>query len=214
MALEKRYLVNNPVSLIFYIIGFIIIALGLIVFGVISYYSPIFNVLIGNNNYSQGEYGRAIINYIKARDDNNSPYIGYNLGNVYFALGEIDPALITLAESAEVYDKNLLYKVNYNLGNIFYELGKYESAVSYFIKSLQANPDSVNAKINLELSIKRLLASSRDSFEQVTGSEENILNEESREVLDIVQNKEDQIWKLNQDQIIITGEDDKSVNDW
>lgn len=210
--MEKRYLINNPVSLIFYIVGFIIIALSIIIFGVISYYSPFFYVLIGNNNYSQGEYGSAIINYIKAREEQNSYYMKYNLGNVYFALGEIEPALITLIESAEAQDKNLLYRVNYNLGNIHYELGKYNSAVSYFMKALQANPDSVNAKINLELSIKRLLAGTRDSMKQATASDEQALEEKSREILDIARDKEDQIWKL--DQYTITEEEIDFVNDW
>jgi tetratricopeptide (TPR) repeat protein len=211
VALEKRNIINNPASVIFYIAGFIIIAVIIIIFGVISYYSPFFYVLIGNNDYSQGEYGRAIINYIKAREDDNSYYIKYNLGNVYFALGEIEPALITLTESSEAQDKELQYRVNYNLGNINYELGKYDTAVSYFIKALKANPDSVNAKINLELSVKRLLAGSRDAIQQASGSIEQELNEESREVLEIVQDKEDQIWNLEK---YATTENKESVNDW
>ena len=51
------------------------------------------DVIEGNYAFSRGEYQEANLAYLKVKGEEPfDEYISYNLGNVYYALGEIDSA--------------------------------------------------------------------------------------------------------------------------
>ena len=104
-------------------------------------------MLYGNYHYTQGEFGRATISYIRGLEGGGAePFIHYNLGNVYHALGEAEAAVGTL-ESVLDGDEGpeLASRVNFNLGSIAYQLGRYEQAVARYVDALSADPDDVEA---------------------------------------------------------------------
>ena len=60
---------------------------------------PGFSVLRGNYFYQQGRYQDALLFYLKGEDTGKySGRIAYNVGNVYYALGEGQAALQIWAE--------------------------------------------------------------------------------------------------------------------
>jgi tetratricopeptide (TPR) repeat protein len=179
---------------------FIILAVicGIILlFGLFSQITPLLDVLIGNNHYTRGEYGQSIIHYHKALDRNrHEPYIYYDLGNVYAALGENAPALDTLHKALAGQNHDLLFRTNFNLGILYYESGQFEEAVNHFIDALKAEPDSVEAKINLELALKKLKSQSTTNTKISSKQQENQLNEQSQQIIDLIKKREEVIWQL------------------
>ena len=105
--------------------------------GLLTKVAPLIEVAIGNNNYYRGEYGQAIVNYIHVLgQDELDPFIHYNLGNVYKALGETEAAMDTLKLALKGTDTELAFRTHFNLGNIYYELGDYKNAGFHFRESL------------------------------------------------------------------------------
>ena len=111
----------------------------------------------GNYNVSRGEYQRAIVDYLRARDEQQyEPWIAYNLGNVYHFLGEADAALDQwdIAQQTDVTD--LQFGAGFNRGVYLFEQGRYEEALPHFRFALRIDPTSVAAKQNYELTLTRL----------------------------------------------------------
>ena len=48
-------------------------------------------------------------------------------------------------------------KPYYNLGNIFRELGNFERSIDFYKKAIGINPNSVDAHVNLSISLKSCL---------------------------------------------------------
>ena len=162
-------------------------------------------VAYGNYIYVQGEYGQATISYIRAlKSAEASPaqardrsVLYYNLGNVYHALGETISATNTLSRAISEGDwDELESRANYNLGNIYYELGEYKRAAQRYIASLVAEPNDIDAKINLELALKRISGSAEAESEiEVQPEKAKPLSERYQKILRLIQRREEEIWR-------------------
>ncbi|AHH12185.1 Putative cytosolic protein [Borrelia hermsii YBT] len=109
---------------------------------------------IGNYEYIRGDYQGAISTYYNLVDDKHSAAWGYyNLGIVYYSLGEYESSLRMFSYAKRDNDFFLNFNINYNEGIIYYNQGLYRKAEMAFKEALRINPASYNAKYNLELAI-------------------------------------------------------------
>ncbi len=159
-------------------------------------------VLQGNYYYSRGEYQESIVSYLTLLEEpETGEYVSYNLGNVYQALGEGNAALRMWEQADASNDEELLYRVSFNRGVFHFDRGEYEEAYDAFKEALRLNNGSVPAKINLELTLLRLMAEEQltpQTGEQQTGEGEDIGREALR-VLEFVRRKEQQRWEANRE---------------
>ena len=152
-------------------------------------------VLYGNYRYMQGEYAQATINYIKALERRRfAGMLYYNLGNVYHSLGETDAALNTLDQAITLgTEQELLFRANFNLGNLYYELGEYDRAVSSYIAALDAQPNALEAKVNLELALEKADGAGSEKAGAAPLAEQD-LKPVYRKILGLVGKKEKDNW--------------------
>jgi tetratricopeptide (TPR) repeat protein len=174
---------------------------------------PVFDVLDGNYRYLRGDYTGATISYIKALEKKRyQEWISYNLGNVYNALGETDVALEELLDATSGQESELLFRSHFNIASIYFELGNYEKAVFHFRHSLQAKQNSIDAKINLELSIEKMEKENAldKRKEQRIEKRKELVTEQLNTILDYAQQKEAAVWKL----IKVTEKEEEAEEDW
>lgn len=135
---------------------FIIIGFGLLT---VSCKNPgmYVRVFSGNYAYSRGDYRDANLMYIKdALSGAYRDYVSYNLGNVYYALGEAQSALDKWKISIKSKDTRVIFSSSFNIGVQLYELSRYKEAFVYFKKSLEIKPSDISSKINLEYCLLKM----------------------------------------------------------
>jgi tetratricopeptide (TPR) repeat protein len=142
-------------------------------------------VLYGNLRHDNGEYGKATVVYLTALEKaarDAAPYVQYDLGNVYAALGEPAAARDTIGRALDGDGNELLFRARFNLGTLDYEQGRFEEAARSFAEALRHKPADVDAKVNLELALRKVQAEApRDAAPAV----ERRLDRRTSEILDI-----------------------------
>ncbi len=134
---------------------FILLALSLL--AGCSRLEPYLHVAQGGRAYANGDYQRANTAYIEASGkDDYEHWVAYDLGSVYFALGETESAENEWQIAEGTPDKNLAYRVLFNYGVLLYERGSYEEAYEKFRNALEIEPTGLEAKVNLELTMQKM----------------------------------------------------------
>jgi len=155
------------------------------------------DVIAANYAFSRGEYQEANMHYLKVRDKKiYSNYISYNLGNVYYALGEVDSAFKEWKSVNETKESNITIRTYFNTGVLLFELSRYEDAYQMFRNILEIEPSNISAKINLEYCIQKM----NFSREKSSKSQEEVVENahetyDISRVLDFVKRKESNIWQ-------------------
>jgi tetratricopeptide (TPR) repeat protein len=171
-----------------------------------------YSVWSGNNSYAGGNYQKANTLYLRAlEEDFYAEYISYNLANVYYALGEAEAAYAEWEKAVFTQSKELLFRTLYNRGILEFETGNYQKAFESFKKALELNPDSYNAKINLEYSLRRMNAGSDASASAAAGaetSETTEISEEIQRILEFIKKKDTIIWSAGEEGNVGLGEKD------
>jgi len=154
-------------------------------------------IMEGNYLFSRGRYDEAVIRYQKALQFKDSaPYAEYDLGLTLYFLDETDAALKRYDNSKKIMEtlpedehRELRYRIFYNSGIIYYENDDFISAAKAFKQALRINPERIDAKRNLEISLKSIvLDMSREKPEKKRN--------ETREILfDYIKQHEQQYWK-------------------
>lgn len=117
------------------------------------------SVAAGNSAYEHGHYEEATVDYLQAAKSGvHLPWISYDLGNVYHALGEPAGATEEWAKAEKDKAPVLRSATSFNEGILDYELGNYRAAYERFRSVLEIDPADIDAKINLELAYKRMTA--------------------------------------------------------
>ena len=154
-------------------------------------------VLIGNDAYSRGEYQDATVHYLNAQKSTGSyqAWMAYNLGNVYYSLGETAAAMDLWAVAARTTDHGLLFNVQFNRGIAWYESGHYAQAYAAFRETLELNPGNMDAKLNLELTQKKLQsAAGAPLAKESTGPALVPAAGDAARLLEYVRRKEGRLW--------------------
>ena len=121
---------------------------------------PAVEVLSGNHTYGRGQYQKAILHYLNAEDlvaSSTRDVVHYNLGNVYYALGEGKAALQAWALAERSTDDiDTLFRIAFNRGVVYLNWGRYEEAYRSFRRALVLKPMDIDSKINLEDALSRI----------------------------------------------------------
>ena len=81
-------------------------------------------------------------------------YAVYDLAVTYLSQNENDAALDRFAQVLDYADKPVKYATLYNCGIIAYRKGDFDTSAHYFREAMKIDGTKINAKINLELSLK------------------------------------------------------------
>ena len=183
----------------------------LCVLGLASCHSPRLLVWWGNQLHVRGEYADATIHYIRAEErQQEDGVILYDLGNVYYALGETEAAARSLETSTRAGDDaELIFRSSFNLGNVSYEMGEYARAAEYYIDALKAKPNDVDAKVNLEIAQRKAQNAGGQTERTSHASEEAVLDEVFEKILGIIDEKEEMIWRT-----VESSERGQQSDDW
>lgn len=168
------------------------------------------SLITGNQQFRNGEYQDSIISYLKGLSSQESKdYFYYNLGNVYSYLGEYPSAFSVWSHTDGGESNQLRFNLLYNMGYLEYQLGNYIKAYELFKDALNVNPSSIEAKINLELSLSKMSAANYNQGSEIIddNKEEAKESDETTRILEYVKQKEDMSWGT-------THQEQELENDW
>ncbi|HAK44464.1 MAG TPA: hypothetical protein DCO79_00870 [Spirochaeta sp.] len=167
-----------------------------------------FSVWRGNNAFAGGDYQTANTEYLASLDKEIfEDYISYNLANVYYALGEGEAASEEWKKAAFTGNLELMFRIMYNRGLYEFQSGNYETAFNSFRKALEINPESYDAKINLEYSLRRMNAGANSTEGSAAGAQDSGNGEISGEimrVLEFIKQKDAGLWTANEEKSMST----------
>lgn len=112
----------------------------------------------GNRFFKNELYKDALMYYLQGRKKNkkaSEPI--FNAGAAYYKMNDYIKSIESFSEILQKEDPGKKSAdIYYNLGNTYYQLGDYQNAVQSYIKGLDIDPDDLNMKYNLELTLKKL----------------------------------------------------------
>ena len=155
-------------------------------------------MLEGYISWQQKDWNVATSRFLKAKEiaearGDKGEYAIYALSSTYLMQNETSSSMNNLMVLENTRDKELSSSVFYQLGIIAFKRQQYKEATSYFKKSLEKEPTKIDAKINYELSIKKL----DDELIQKAKSAKIDAKEDDDEynaIIDIFKNKEKEEW--------------------
>lgn len=194
--MEKRFL------------KFLLISVSVVLFTSCSAMEPGLSVLVGNYSYQIGEFQQATVNYIKGLESGKyKEWIYYNMGNVYFSLGEGGAALNAWTNVETASDTDLRHRLNFNKGVLYYQLGKYSEAYNMFKEALKSDPSSLDTKINLELTLGKLAAPAVEDSVSRSGQNSSANPVETERMLEYIKRKEGVLWFSSEQEKVYDQED-------
>lgn len=162
------------------------------------------NFLSGYIAWKQNDWNKAASKFFKSidlseelKDEKIKDYSDFAIGSIYLMQNEDASALSRFENINENTDKNLDSYIYYQKGIIAFKNHEYENAIKFFKKSLELKPDSVDAKINFELSMryqkkeKEKLPNSKSAA--VIEDKEADLSEKT--ILNLIRKKEKEQWQ-------------------
>lgn len=159
-------------------------------------------VLYGTYSTMRGEYQGAALTYLQFLENpnKNTPWVQYNLGNVYQFLGESNAALSLWLSIDDTPSSELSFRLAFNKGYLFFQKGQYQEAFDSFKQALVLRPASLEAKQNLELTLAKIQALNNNPVVALPRSQEGSRNpsatpQETRAMLDYIRRLESEKWK-------------------
>ncbi len=111
----------------------------------------------GITAYKEKLFNKALENFLSAKGIKpNSPALMNNTASALYNLKKYKEALEEFSKIDPEKKGNTGSDLFYNLGNVFFKLKKYEDALKNYKKSLILNPEDLNTKKNLELTLKKI----------------------------------------------------------
>lgn len=128
----------------------------------------------GNNNYKEGNYQQAEVEYRKALEGNPASYkADFNLGNALYKQKQYDAAAGKYSGLAEKEsDTQKLGRYYYNLGNALFEKKSYRESIEAYKNALRNMPGDMDAKHNLQLAL-RMLNEQQQQHQNKNGQQQN-----------------------------------------
>lgn len=169
--------------------------------------SPRFNdgikIFEGKLAWSKQDYQNAIGDFLETasnaelrKDTLVEQYAVFGLGSTYLMQGETDAALKRFSQVYEASPDKIKFAILYNSGIIAHRNGDYKAAADFFKKAILIDGSSINAKINLELSLRETLEHSRESAQELVPLSENKEDLNVQNALySIIREDEKQQWK-------------------
>ena len=126
--------------------------------------SDTYNILQGTIAWHNKDYKVSVAKYkdvAENKENENSfvqDYALYNLGASYSMLNEEKSAIEKFSQISSDSPKSVQYGAFYNMGVIHFKNGEYDLAKELFKQAIQIDNTKIEAKINMELSIKMVQA--------------------------------------------------------
>lgn len=148
--------------------------------------SDTFSVLKGTLEWQQKHYRQSIGEFLKVIEKENQNnnilnYVNYDLGTTYCVMDEDGAAMKRYSLVGEDAATKLQFSVNYNSGIIAYKNGKFDEARDYFRKALEIDSSSINAKINMEITMNKIEIESKNKEPEVIPASENNIDSSEME---------------------------------
>ncbi|OHD11844.1 MAG: hypothetical protein A2Z96_05170 [Spirochaetes bacterium GWB1_48_6] len=175
-----------------------ILILGALLFCSCSDVQDGVQVILGNYSFQQGEFQKASLQYFSVlKTGRHEAWVMYNLGNVFYALGESAAALeVWDGITGETYE-DLQFRLAFNRAHLYYQRGLYQEAYLQFKKALKIKPRNLETKRNLELTLLKIQALS-SSLSPPKDTGRSTLNSGSGStMLEYVKQIESTRWKSN-----------------
>ena len=157
-----------------------------------------FIMLKGYISWQQKDWNQAISHFLNAKEiaefnENKAEYEIYALSSTYLMQNEDSSAVNNLKKIENTTDEKLSSSVFYQLGIIAFNKQQYKLATSYFKKSLEKEPSKLDAKINYEISIKRI---DDELLQKAKNAKINVKDDEDTydAIVDIFKNEEKEEW--------------------
>ncbi len=162
--------------------------------------------------YKKGEYKEAESSYAKLDLENPKDIsYRYNKGCAAYQLKDYKTAQEAFAS---VYhrakDDDMRFRAAYNLGNTAFMAGDMQSAVSFYKEALRMKPGSGDARINLELALKKIKEEEEKKKQQQQQNQQNKDGQDNKQQKDQSGNKQQNDQQKNgkqQDNSNATGKD-------
>jgi tetratricopeptide (TPR) repeat protein len=127
-----------------------------------NYVEPGLQVFWGNYNSDQGNFQKANLAYLNSLDKSElNMLIHYNLGNTYYRLGESESAIIRW-DKVKATEVDIQFRLVFNRVSIFMKRKLSGSSKGVFKRAVLLNSSSLDAKVNLELSLNRVNTDMRE----------------------------------------------------
>ena len=112
----------------------------------------------GNKSVAEKQLDDALTRYLEAKAmvDSTRPEIDYNLGGVYARKGDLERADSLYNSLPEDARRELRSRAAYNRGTAYANAQQFDKAVPNFIDALRLNPKDQDAKMNLELALRKM----------------------------------------------------------
>lgn len=148
----------------------------------------------GNQEFKNGNFNEAEINYRKALDQNPEKHSAqFNLGDALFEQENYEKAAeVFNATNKESLPTKHLSNNFYNLGNSLLKAGKLQESIDAYKKALKANPKNEEARYNLEYARQKLQQQQQQQENQDQQKDQNKDQKQD-------QDKKDQNQDKNQD---------------
>ncbi|MCB2199876.1 VWA domain-containing protein [bacterium] len=166
----------------------------------------------GNKAVIDKQLDQALTRYLEAKAavDSTRPEIDYNLGGVYARKGDLaraDSLYNSLPEDAR---RSLRSRAAYNRGTAYANAEQFDKAVPSFIDALRLNPKDQDAKMNLELALRKMQEQqnqqNQDNDDQQDNQDQQDQDQQQQQQGD--ENQDEQNQQQNQD-----GEQDDEQQD-
>ena len=163
-------------------------------------------MLKGAYAFNQKQYSHAVSCYLDvaadAREKNDWTVYNYSLfdlGTAYSKLEENEAAMEKYAQIGDNAPDAVRYAAYYNAGIIAHKNGRFEEATGFFRKALEIDSSSIEAKINMELSIQQTEVEVQESKAQaIPATDEKPDNPElENAVFETIKENDKKKWKSN-----------------
>lgn len=167
-----------------------------------------FDLLQGNFYWHQKKYQHAQMKYLQIlnsseESDNQElkQYATFALGSSYVMQNEEEAAFQRLESVAPNAPDEIRFASAYNIGVLSYSVGNYEKSIQSFRNALMINPQSIEAKINLELALRQGSKTVQNNKSQVKTTSENKEHSVLKDaVFSIIRENEQKQWKSQEKQ--------------
>ncbi|MGN0728080.1 VWA domain-containing protein [Treponema sp.] len=181
--------------------------------------SPRFNdgmkIFEGRLSWSKQDYQNSVGTFLELSldahergDELVEQYAVFGLGSTYLMQGETDAALKRFSDVYENSPEKIKFAILYNSGIIAHRNGDYERAADFFRKAILIDSKNIDAKINLEFSLKEDSEHLKDAAQEIIPLSENREDQNIQNALySIIREDERKQWKNMQKDSERTSED-------
>ena len=136
----------------------------------------------GNDEYTEGKYTDAEVNYRKALEQEAELVQGhFNLGNALHKQGKQEEAVRQYEQAINrAVDAETKANGYYNIGNSFLSQQKYQEAIQSYVEGLKLKPDDADAKYNLSYALDMLKQQEQQQNQQQQNKDKNQQNQDNK----------------------------------